>query len=63
MYKETGKIAVNMSLIQVSEVDNSNQLEKKRFIKTLQIFKDYDRPSYSITQAYERKRARHKPSV
>ena len=33
MDKETGKIAA-MSLIQVSEVDNS------RFIKTLQMFKD-----------------------
>ena len=40
MYKETGKIAANMSLIQVSEVDNSNQLEKKEFIKTLQITTD-----------------------
>ena len=29
-----------MSLIQVSEVDNSNQLEKKEFIKTLQITTD-----------------------
>ena len=37
--KETGKIAA-MSLIQVSEVDNSNQMEKKGFIKTLQMFKD-----------------------
>ena len=39
MDKETGKIAA-MSLIQVSEVDNSNQMEKKGFIKTLQMFKD-----------------------
>ena len=38
MDKETGKIAA-MSLIQVSEVDNSNPMEKKGFIKTLQIFK------------------------
>ena len=37
--KETGKIAA-VSLIQVSEVHNSNQMEKKGFIKTLQIFKD-----------------------
>ena len=33
MDKETGKIAA-MPLIQVSEVDNSNQMEKKGFIKT-----------------------------
>ena len=37
--KETGKIVV-MSLIQVSEVDHSNQTEKKGFIKTLQMFQD-----------------------
>ena len=29
-----------MSLIQVSEVQNSNQMEKKGFDKTLQMFKD-----------------------
>ena len=39
MDKGAGKIAA-MSLIQVSEVDNSNQMEKKGFIKTLQMFKD-----------------------
>ena len=38
MDKETGKI-VAMFLIQVSEVDNSNQMEKKGFIKTLQMLK------------------------
>ena len=37
--KETGKTTA-MSLIQVSEVGNSNQMEKKGFIKTLQMFKD-----------------------
>ena len=37
--KEAGKIAA-MSLIQVSEVDNSNQMEKKGFMKRLPIFKD-----------------------
>ena len=50
-----------MSLIQASEVDNSNQMEKKGFIEILQMFKDekyhpyadYDRPSYSNTQVYE----------
>ena len=39
MDKETGKIAT-MSLIQVSEVDNSNQMEKKGFLETLQMFID-----------------------
>ena len=39
MDKETGKIAA-MSLIQVSEVDKSNEMEKKGFIKALQIIKD-----------------------
>ena len=34
MDKETGKIAA-MSLIQVSEVGNSNQMEKKGFMKKL----------------------------
>ena len=39
MDKETDKIAA-MSLIQVSEVDNSNQMEKKGFLETLQMFID-----------------------
>ena len=39
MDKETGKIAA-LSLIQAPEVDNSNQMENKGFIKTLQMFKD-----------------------
>ena len=39
MVKETGKIEA-MSLIKVSEVNNSNQMEKKGFTKTLQMFKD-----------------------
>ena len=39
MDKEIGKIAA-MSQIQVSEVDNSNHMEKKGFIKTLQMLKD-----------------------
>ena len=48
MDKETGKI-VAMFLIQVSEVDNSNQMEKKGFIKTLQIFKDENITLMQIT--------------
>ena len=43
MDKETGKIAA-MSLIQVSEVDKSNEMEKKGFIKALQIIKDKYHP-------------------
>ena len=39
MDKETGKSSA-MSLIQVSEVDKSNEMEKKGFIKALQMFKD-----------------------
>ena len=39
MDKETDKIAA-MSLIQVFGVDNLNQMEKKGFIKTLQMSKD-----------------------
>ena len=48
MDKETGKIA-GMSLIQVSEADNSNQMEKKGFIKTLQMFKDKNITPTQIT--------------
>ena len=36
MDKQTGLPA--MSLIQVSEVDNCNHVQKKGFIKTLQMF-------------------------
>ena len=36
MDKQTGLPA--MSLIQVSEVDNFNHVQKKGFIKTLQMF-------------------------
>ena len=65
--KETGKIAA-MSLIQVSEVDNSNQMEKRGFIKTLQMFKDENITPRQITtdchtQIHKRKRARRKPSI
>ena len=38
-----------MALIQVSEDDNSNQMEKKGFIKTLQIFKDENITPKQIT--------------
>ena len=48
MDKETGKIAA-MSLIQVPEVDNSNQMEKKGFIKILQMFKDENITPTQIT--------------
>ena len=48
MDKETGKIAA-MSLIQVSEADNSNQMEKKGSIKTLQMFKDKNITPTQIT--------------
>ena len=39
MAKETRKIAA-MSMIQVSKFDDSNQMKKKGFIKTLLMFKD-----------------------
>ena len=39
MDKETGKSAA-MSLIQVSEVDKSNEMGKKEFVKALQMLKD-----------------------
>ena len=60
-----------MSLIKVSEVDNSNQMEKNGFIKTLQMFKDENITPMQITtdrhtqirKVHDRKRARHKPSV
>ena len=48
MDKEIGKIAA-MSLIQVSEVDNSNQMEKKGFIKTLLVLKDENITPTQIT--------------
>ena len=48
MDKEAGKIAA-MSLIQVSEVDNSNQMEKKGFIKILQMFKNENITPTQIT--------------
>ena len=38
-----------MSLIKVSEVDNSNQMEKNGFIKTLQMFKDENITPTQIT--------------
>ena len=42
-----------MSLIQVSEVDNSNQIEKKGFVKTLQMFKDENiTPTQIITDRH-----------
>ena len=42
------KIAAR-SLIKVSEADNSNQMEKKGFIKTLQMFKDENITPTQIT--------------
>ena len=54
MNKGTGKIAA-MSLIQVSEVDNSNPMEKKGFIKTLQIFKDENITPTQITTDHHTK--------
>ena len=42
-----------MSLIQVSEVDHSNQIEKKGFIKTLQMFQDENiTPTQIITDRH-----------
>ena len=59
MDKETSKITAM-----------SNKMEKKEFIKILQMFEGENITSTQITadrhtqrQIYERKRARHKPSV
>ena len=47
--KESDKIAA-MPLIQVSEVDNSNTMGKKKgFIKTLQMFKDENITPMQVT--------------
>ena len=58
-----------MSLIQASEVDNSNQMEKKGFIEILQMFKDENITPTQITtdrhtqiRKYIREK-KHKPSV
>ena len=58
-----------MSLIQASEVDNSNQMEKKGFIEILQMFKDENITPTQITtdrltqiRKYMREK-KHKPSV
>ena len=48
MDKKTGKIAAR-SMIPVSEVDNSNQMGKKGFIKTLHMFKDENITPMKIT--------------
>ena len=60
-----------MSLIQVSEVDNSNNMEKKGYIKTIQMCKDKNITHAQIMtdchteiRKYIReKKARHEPSV
>ena len=70
MDKETGKIAT-MSLIQVSEVDNSNQMEKKGFLETLQMFIDENitlkqimtKLHTQIWQYRRGKKTRQKPSL
>ena len=48
MDKKTGKIAAR-SMIPVSEVDNSNQMGKKGFIKTLHMFKGENITPMKIT--------------